>query len=147
MITLSRLPKTTKHPKKRRGLGLGSGKGKTAGRGTKGQKARGKIRSSIAQGGSFLVRRLPLYRGKFRNKPHRGKAIGVNVKHLNSLPKGSVVDKELLIARHIIDKRIGDTGVKILGDGELTVSLTVRLACSKSAISKIKKAGGKVETV
>lgn len=145
MITLSNLPKTTKQRKKRLGQGAGSGKGKTAGRGTKGQKSRGKIRTSIAQGGTFLIRRLPLYRGKFRNKSKKVRTYGVNVKYLSVFPKGTVVDKDRLIKSHILEESMRDYPVKILGDGDLNVALVVKLPCSKGAVKKIEKAGGKLE--
>ena len=147
MINLSHLPKIIKRPKKRLGQGIGSGKGKTAGRGTKGQKARGTIKVQIAQAGAYLIRRLPLYRGKHRNKPKKVKAYPVNVKYLANFPKGTVIDKERLIQSHIISGSMRDYPVKILGDGDLSVALIVKLPCSKGAAKKIEKAGGKVEFV
>src|SRR3989338_1135351 len=145
-MNLNNLPKTTNRKKKILGRGIGSGKGKTAGRGTKGQKARGKIPLKLGFGGTIFVRRLPLYRGKYRNKPHGKKLLVVNLKYLNILPKNSVVDIDLLIAHNIIRaKDVPTSGVKILGEGKLEKALTVKLPCSKRASKKIESAGGSVK--
>ncbi|MBI4058403.1 50S ribosomal protein L15 [Candidatus Gottesmanbacteria bacterium] len=145
MITLHSLHKNTKNKKRRVGRGHGSGRGKTAGRGTKGQKARESIRLDFEGGQLPLLKRLPLYRGKGKNKPVQGKTLVVNVKLLNLLPKGTRVTKETLVKYHILVKdSIKFNRVKILGDGELTVPLEVELPTSKSARKKIEQAGGKV---
>lgn len=144
MIKLHQLTNITVRKKKRLGQGHGSGKGKTGGRGTKGQKARNRI--SLGRGEMNIIKRLPLLRGKYRNKPFRKKPIVVNVKFLNILPANSIVDLETLAASHIV--RIDEAkanGVKILGDGELNIPLTVKLPCSGGARAKIEAAGGKVE--
>lgn len=140
------LPKTTNKKKRRIGLGHGSGRGKTAGRGTKGQKARGTIPLSFEGGALPLIKRLPFRRGKGKNKVFRKKPIAINIKALNLLPKGSVVDEKSLITYHIVDGQDARVyGVKILGDGKLSIPLTVKLPTSKSAAKKITKAGGTVE--
>lgn len=139
------MDKITKRPKKRLGQGHGSGKGKTGGRGTKGQNSRGKISITFSNGSLGLIKRLPLIRGKLRNKPWKVKVMIVNLKYLNSLPQNSVVDIECLIKNHIMTADAAKNGVKILGGGEINVPLTVKLPCSKSAVRKIEKAGGKVE--
>lgn len=145
-MKLNNLEKTTTRKKKRIGMGHGSGKVKTAGRGTKGQKARGKIPLSFEGGALPLIKRLPLRRGKGKNKVFRKKPIIVNVKFLNILKKDSVVDLELLIKEKIVDlKEAREYGVKILGDGDIKVPLTIKLPISKNAAEKIKKAGGKTE--
>ena len=129
--------------RKRIGRGQGSGHGKTAGRGHKGQKSRaGYSRKHVYEGGQMpLSRRLPK-RG-FSN-PFRKDIIAVNVARLNDFPQGSVVDAEALLARHII-KRKGD-GIKVLGKGEISVPLTVRVqGVSKTAQEKIEASGGTVE--
>ena len=145
-MKLDNLPKTTERKKKRLGLGHGSGRGKTAGRGTKGQKARGKIPISFEGGALPLIKRLPFRRGKGKNKVFRKKPIAINVKALNLLKKGAIVDMQTLIKNHIVNEDDANTyGVKILGDGILNVPLTVRLPVSKGARVKIEKAGGKVE--
>ena len=145
MTDLSNLSKTVTKRKKRLGQGHGSGKGKTGGRGTKGQRSRGKISHRQGIAGANLIRRLPLYRGKYRNKPQKGKPLSVNVKYLNLLPKNSEVTLDLLVKFRIVDKeKAREYGVKILGDGDLTNPLTVSLPVSKGAVKKIEKAGGKV---
>ncbi|QQG40943.1 MAG: 50S ribosomal protein L15 [Candidatus Levyibacteriota bacterium] len=144
-VSLSTLPRITVKEKKRLGLGHGSGRGKTAGRGTKGQKARNKVPIYFEGGAVSLIKRLPFMRGKGRNKVFKKKPIIVNLKVLNLLPKGSIVNIETLIKHRIVDAQDGKVyGVKILGDGELANLLTVALPVSKSARQKIEKAGGKV---
>lgn len=144
-MKLENLVKTTERKKKRLGQGHGSGRGKTAGRGTKGQKARGGVSPTFEGGALPLIKRLPFRRGKGRNKVFKKKPIIVNVKFLNLLKKGSIIDIETLIKNHIVDEKDAKTyGVKILGDGNLNVPLTVKLPVSKGALAKIEKAGGKV---
>lgn len=132
--------------KKRLGQGHGSGRGKTAGRGTKGQKARGKIPLSFEGGALPLIKRLPFRRGKGKHKVFKKKPLVINVKVLNLLPKGSIVDLKALIEKKIVDENDAKVyGVKVLGEGELNVPLIVRLKTSKGAAKKIEKAGGKIE--
>lgn len=146
MTNLHNLPSITKSKKKRVGRGLSSGKGKTSGRGTKGQKARGKIPKLSGPGSLAFMKRLPLFRGKYRNKPSSKKPVVVNVKYLNLLPKNSKVDLNLLIKHHVVDEDEGKKfGVKILGNGDIQVPLIIKLPCSKRAAKKIEAAGGKVE--
>lgn len=145
-MKLQNLPKITERKHKRLGQGHGSGRGKTGGRGTKGQKARSKIPISFEGGALALIKRLPFRRGRGKNKVFRKKPIELNVKVLNLLKKNSVVDIETLAKNNIVERREAQSfGVKILGDGELTVPLTVKLPVSKGARVKIEKAGGKVE--
>lgn len=147
MINLSKLPKNVKRGKKRLGQGHGSGRGKTAGRGTKGQKARAKMSLTFRAAELSLIRRLPLIRGKYRNKPKKHKPIVVNVKYLSLLPANSIVDIDTLVKNHIIDALEGKMyNVKILSGGEVKIPLTVKLPCSKKAAKKIEAAGGKVQT-
>lgn len=143
-MKLASLPKTTTKRKKRHGLGLGSGRGKTAGRGTKGQKAKEKVAPYFEGGALPLIKRLPLRRGRGKNKPFKKKPIVVNVKVLNLLPKNTLVDVASLIKHRIVDAQARTFGVKILGDGELSVPLTVALPTSRGAREKIEKAKGKV---
>ena len=146
MINIDSLPKIKEKSKKRLGQGHGSGRGKTAGRGTKGQKSRGKMSITFRSSGLSLIRRLPLVRGKYRNKSKKNKPFAVNVKYLNIFPAKSVVDLNALISKHIVKAdEVAITGVKILGEGEIKVSLDVKLPCSKNAAKKIEAAGGKVE--
>ena len=144
-MNLSQLPKIVAKKRKRLGRGHGTGRVKTAGRGTKGQKARSKIKLSFEGGALPLIKRLPLRRGKGKNKVFKKKPIAVNVKVLNLLAKDTVVDLNTLIAKRLVDHQAKRYGVKILGDGELHVSLTVKLPVSKGAYKKIEAAGGKVE--
>ena len=147
MADLNNLKKTITKQKRRLGQGHGSGRGKTAGRGTKGQNSRNKVPIFFEGGGLPLIKRLPYRRGKGRNKVFKNKPIGINVKALNFLKKDSVVDLKTLISNNIVHKKDAEIyGVKILGDGELKVALTVKLSVSKGAEKKILKAGGKVET-
>lgn len=130
---------------KRVGRGIGSGHGKTATRGHKGQKARtgGGVRPGFEGGQMPLYRRIPK-RG-FTNI-FKKEFVVVNVKALNDFEDNTRVTPELLIEKGII-KTIRD-GVKILGDGELTKKLeVVAHAFSKSAIEKIEAAGGKAEVI
>jgi large subunit ribosomal protein L15 len=140
-MKLSKLPKTTSRSKKRVGRGYGSGKGgHTAGRGTKGQKARGKTPFGLAP----ILSRLPLKRGRGKSLKKR-KPLVVNVKFLNSLPPNTKVTLETLFKHKIINKvKGGKFKVKILGNGELKVPLEVALPCSSGAVKRIETAGGKV---
>lgn len=139
------IPTTTKK-KRRLGQGHGSGRAKTAGRGTKGQKARGKMPSYFEGGALPLIKRLPFRRGKGKNKVFKKKPIIINVKVLNLLKKGSIVDIATLVENKIVDEKDAkEYGVKILGDGDLLIPLTVKLPVSKQALKKIEKIGGKVE--
>ncbi len=130
---------------KRVGRGHGSGNGKTAGKGHKGQNARsgGGVRIGFEGGQMPLARRIPK-RGF--NNIFATKYATVNVSDLNKFKDGTVVDTELLVASGLV-KKVND-GVKILGNGELTAKLTVKAAkFTQSAIEKIEKAGGKAEVM
>lgn len=129
-------------PRTRLGRGQGSGLGKTAGRGTKGQKARsGASKGKGFEGGQIpLRRRLPKY--GFTNIFAKDYT-EVNVGDLSGLPEGSTVDALSLKASGII-ARIGKHGVKLLGNGELTVALVVDVsAVSAGAKAKVEAAGGR----
>lgn len=145
-MTLNSLVKIKKTGKKRLGQGHGSGRVKTSGRGTKGQHARNKVPIFFEGGALPLIKRLPYMRGKGRNKTVSRKPLVVNTKYLNKLTKNQVVDLEALIKAKIVkadDAR--EFGVKILGDGDLTVALVIKLPVSKSAAKRIEKAGGRIE--
>ena len=126
----------------RRGRGHGSGNGKTAGKGHKGQKARsGAPRPGFEGGQMPLFRRIPKRGFKCRNSKN---IISINVSDLNRFEDGATVTVESLKEIGLV-KNPRD-GVKILGNGELTKKLTVSVdAASKSAIEKIEAAGGKLE--
>ena len=147
MIGLHNLrpPAGSTHLKKRRGRGMGTGLGKTAGRGSKGQKSRSGSRSKRGfEGGQMpLHRRLPK-RG-FTNIFKREFAI-VNLEKLKSFPEGSSISPEVLLEKRII-RSVRD-GLKILGNGEVPHALNVAAHFfSKSAREKIARAGGKVEVL
>ena len=132
--------------KRRLGQGHGSGRVKTSGRGTKGQNARSS-RSLTFEGGALpLIKRLPFRRGKGKNKIFKKKPVVINVKVLELLKAGAIVDLKTLISNNIVDEKDAkEYGVKILGDGDIKKALTVKLPISKQAAEKIKKAGGKIE--
>ena len=132
-------------PAWRKGRGPGSGNGKTAGKGHKGQNARsgGGVRPGFEGGQIPLYRKLPK-RG-FNNKFATNYAI-VNVSDLNKFEDGAVVDLEALLAAKIIRKPLD--GLKVLGGGEITKKITVKAAVfSATAKEKIEAAGGKIEEV
>jgi len=145
--TLSNLkpPRGSRHRKVRVGRGMGSKLGKTAGAGNKGQQSRrGYSRRAGFEGGQMpLHRRLPK-RGF--SSPFPKTFAVVNVESLNAFSAGDTVTPESLANRGLV--RAMRDGVKILGDGELNVALTVRAhKFSKSAGEKIEKAGGKAEVL
>jgi large subunit ribosomal protein L15 len=145
-MKLASLTKITKRSSKRLGQGHGSGRGKTGGRGTKGQNAKGSRSLSFEGGALTLIKRLPFMKGKGKNKSFKNQPVGVNIESLNSLKKGTVVDIKTLITEKIVDAECAKKyGVKILGNGKLDVSLTVKLPVSKGAVKRIEQAGGKVE--
>ena len=145
-MNLNNLAKIKAKKKRRLGQGHGSGRVKTAGRGTKGQKSRGKIPLTFEGGALPLIKRLPFRRGKEKNKSFKAKPIILNIKFLEILKPGSIVDIKTLVAQHIVDEKdANEYGVKILGDGKITKSYIIKLPISKKAAEKIKKAGGRVE--
>lgn len=145
-MQINSLPKTTKNAKRRLGQGHGSGRVKTSGRGTKGQNARSKRSLSFEGGALPLIKRLPFRRGKGKNKVFKKKPIVINIKYLNIFKSGEIVDLKTLISHHIVDEsEAREYGIKILGDGEIKIPLTIKLPLSKSAAKKIEKAGGHVE--
>lgn len=145
-MQLNDLKKVTTKRKKRLGQGHGSGRVKTAGRGTKGQNARSSRSLSFEGGALPLTKRLPFRRGKGKNKVFKRKPIVVNIKVLNSLKPQTAVDLKALINHHIVDeKQALEYGVKILGDGEIKIPLIIKLPISKRAVKKIEKAGGRAE--
>jgi large subunit ribosomal protein L15 len=145
-MNLSHITKIKAKSKKRVGQGHGSGRGKTAGRGTKGQKARNKVAIYFEGGALPLTKRLPFLRGKGRNRSLQEKAYVLNVTALNVFPKGTEITIESLAKQGMVELETAkQKGVKILGDGELGVALTVKVPTSKGAFEKITKAGGSVE--
>jgi large subunit ribosomal protein L15 len=146
MKKLESLQSITEKPKRRLGQGAGSNRGKTAGRGMKGQKARTKIALSFEGGALPLIKRLPLLRGKGRNYSLKKDMFVVNLQALEVLPAKTVVDVQTLLKYNIIskDNMKKTAGVKILGTGQISKSLIVKLPISKSAKEKIEAAGGSI---
>lgn len=134
------------HKKLRRlGQGHGSGRGKTGGRGTKGDKARGNSRLGFEGGALPLIKRLPFHRGKDKNKSLKRPTVVLNITDLAIFPKDSVVTLESLVQHGLITEREAKmTSIKLLGNGTITLPLTVNLPLSKSAKEKIEQAGGRV---
>lgn len=129
---------------KRKGRGHGSGNGKTAGYGHKGQKARSGAKKAGFEGGQMsLQRRLPK-RGF--NNIFATQYVTVKVSDLEKFEAGSVIDAQALLDAGIIKKVLD--GVKVLGNGEVTKAVTVKAAAyTASAKEKIEKAGGKAEVI
>ena len=125
----------------RRGRGHGSGNGKTAGFGHKGQRARsGQPRPGFEGGQMPLYRRLPKRGFTCRNSKN---IIGINVSALNRFDDGAEITTAALVEAGVVSN--ARDGVKILGDGELTKKLTVKVPVSAGAKEKIEAAGGTVE--
>ncbi|HBY98146.1 MAG TPA: 50S ribosomal protein L15 [Chloroflexi bacterium] len=125
------------------GRGESGRRGKTAGRGTKGLKARSKVRQGFEGGQTPLQRRIPKLKG-FKN-PNREEFTVVNVGRLGDLVTGSTVTPETLREAGLTKKR---GRIKVLGEGEITVALTVKAhAFSAGAVDKIQSAGGSIEVI
>lgn len=134
-----------RRPRKRVGRGMGSGMGKTSGAGHKGQLARSghKHKQGFEGGQMKLIRRIPK-RGF--TKPNPVTLVGVNVGSLERFDNGTEITAELLRSAGLANG--ARQGVKILGDGDLTKKLTVKVqGCSETAKAKIEKAGGTCEQV
>jgi large subunit ribosomal protein L15 len=133
----------SKKRKIRVGRGEAGRRGKTAGRGTKGLKARSKVRRGFEGGQMPLQRRMPKLRG-FRN-PNRVEYTVINVERLNEFDPGSTVTADDLRASGLVKHR---GKVKVLGEGEIDRALTIKAhAFSLGAVEKIKAAGGSVEVI
>ena len=138
-------PKGSRRSRKRVGRGVGSGKGKTAGRGTKGYNSRsgGGVRPGFEGGQMPLHRRLPK-RG-FTNIFKKKIAV-INIRDLSKFESGSIVDEAALVRVGLVKGR--RDAIKLLGHGEIETPLTIKInMLSKSAKEKIIQAGGKVEVV
>lgn len=143
-MKLHKLQKVKTQSKKRLGRGIGSGLGKTSGRGTKGQKARGKIPVGFTGAGLPTFKKLPRSRG-LGNRKVTSKLKPVSLSMLNVFKANSTVDLEQLVKASIISGKDINRGVKILADDKLNVSLIVRLPVSKKAKMEIESKGGKVD--
>ncbi|MFO7556166.1 MAG: 50S ribosomal protein L15 [Desulfobacterales bacterium] len=136
-------PDGSRRPPKRVGRGVGSGAGKTAGRGTKGHNSRsgGGVRPGFEGGQMPLHRRLP--KGGFTNIFKKKIAV-INIRDLDRFESGSIVDEAALIRTGLVKGR--RDGVKLLGHGEIKIPLTIKVnEVSKSAKEKIIAAGGNIE--
>lgn len=144
-MKLSALEKLISKSKKRVGRGTGSGKGKTGGRGTKGQKARGKIPPSFIGGSLPLYKKLPFVRG-WGNKKANPKPFILTLDHLNNFkPNSKVTIDSLMEAKLVAGRNVQKRGVKILDRGEIKIKgLIVDIPVSSKAKVKIEKLGGKV---
>jgi len=133
----------SQRPRTRIGRGHGSGLVKTAGRGTKGQGARGSVRRGFEGGQMPLHRRLPK-RG-FINIFKKDYALVRLDRVAAAFAAGDVVDVDALVARGLLS-RVGKNGVKLLGNGEIGIAVTIRVdKVTASAAEKVKAAGGTVE--
>lgn len=138
--------RAAKHDRRRVGRGMGSGLGKTSGRGEKGQKAR----SGVSIPATFEGGQLPLYRRLpkrgFSNSDFKIRYATINVSDLNKFEDGTVVTPELLKEVGILKNQLD--GVKVLGDGEIEKKLTIKAhKFSKTAIEKLEKSGSTIEVI
>lgn len=147
---LSPVPGSHK-PERRVGRGHGSGRGKTAGRGTKGQKARtgGKVHRAFNGGQTRLSKRLPFLRGLGNsNIPFRDEYTVINIADFDVFEAGSQVRPENLAAKKMMTAAQAKGLIKVLGDGELDHALTIHAhKFSASARAKIEAAGGSAEVI
>ena len=137
-----------KKEKKRKGQGPGAGQGKTAGRGTKGQGSRaGSGGNLYRQGGNLpFYRRLPFIRGEGFTPPNQVEFVEINLEKLANFPANTEITPEVLLEADLV--RNLKKPVVILGRGEITVPLTVRVQrVTKGAKAKIEAAGGTVELI
>ena len=142
MLTLHTL-ESTKKKRKRVGRGVGSGQGKTAGRGSKGHNSRsgGGVRPGFEGGQMPLHRRLP--KGGFTNIFKKKIAV-INIRDLARFESGSIVDEAALLRAGLVKGR--RDGIKLLGQGEIKIPLTIKVnEVSKNAREKIIAAGGNIE--
>lgn len=142
-MDLTNLQKSTRRPAKRVGRGMGSGKGShTTGRGQKGQKARGSVRVGFegTKNKKSLIKRVPMLRGKARQKVWQAKPTILNLQDLADWPEKDAVNIKNLLKAGMCES----LKVKILGNGEIKKALTVEVPVSKQAAEKITAAGGKI---
>lgn len=143
-MKLHELPKLVELPKKRLGRGHGSGKVKTGGRGTKGQKAHGSVRRGFEGGQKALTHRLPFLRGKARNGSQKEPVVAIPLNRLTHFPSGATISLKTLKEKHIVDSDVRK--VKLVGNTVIPVPLTIEgIALSKGAQQTVEKAGGKVK--
>lgn len=143
-MKLHTLTSISQKSSKRLGRGHGSGKVKTAGRGQKGQKARGSIKPGFEGGQVSLIHRLPFLRGKGRNASQQIKSVAIPLSRLHMYNDGETVSLETLQKHGLIEK--SDKSVKLIGNTPVSQKLTIAVEASKGAQESIKKAGGTVQT-
>lgn len=145
-MKLNLLIKTTTKPKKRLGLGYGSGKGgHTSSRGQKGQTSRGSLPIWFEGGQLPQIRRFPFIKGKNRFKSLRPSTLVITLTQLNRFKAGTTVDsKQLIEANLATPKELRERQIKVIATGKLDVALTVALSASKAAETKIIAAGGQI---
>jgi large subunit ribosomal protein L15 len=143
-MQLNNLDKLTTPSAKRLGRGIGSGKGKTSGRGMKGQKSRGKIPAANVGAGLIYFKKLPYRRGWGNTKVSAKPAL-VKIEKLNLFSAGAVVSINSLLENKIINANDAKKGVKIVNGGTLTVkNLSIEMPVTESVKSVIELSGGKV---
>ena len=141
-MILNELPKIKQKAKRRLGRGESSGKGKTAGRGAKGQKKREGVKVGFEGGQLPLYKRLPQKRGVGNRQGL--KSITITTESLNKLPTKSLVNEKNLRKEGVISKSTRNFKIKIVAGGKLEKALKVSLPASSAAKNIIKKAGGNV---
>src|SRR5687767_9673265 len=119
------LPQTVEKKLRRLGQGHGSGRGKTSGRGTKGQKARGKIPTFFERGALPLTKRLPFLKGRGRNKIQKRHPVELNITSLEKFPAKTVVDVENLVKSGLVSSKATLNGVKLIGNDKIVVKYEV----------------------
>jgi large subunit ribosomal protein L15 len=142
-MNLNTLQKIKDPTIKRLGRGLGSGKGKTSGRGQKGRKARGKVPAAAVGGGLILYKKLPFRRG-MGNRKVSAKVALIKTSQLNALKPQTVVNLTTLIELNLVNKKDLKKGVKVLADVKLDRALTVEIPVSENVRQMIESSGGKV---
>jgi len=150
MVSLNNLNIKSHKPKKRVGRGIGSGSGKTSGRGMKGQKSRSGVAIKSYEGGQMpLYRRLPK-RG-FNSLYKKEKDVAINLHNISKLIESKKIDssKSIDLRKFLLkQKKLKKVKVKVLGTGDIKVKINILAdKFSKSAQAKIEKAGGKIETI
>ncbi len=144
-MNLHTLPKLNARSTKRLGRGIGSGRGKTAGRGTKGQKARGKVPQGFIGETLSLYKKLPFRRG-LGNRVVSIKPMPIQLGRLDEFKPKTVIEIATLVEAGLVtETHAVKRGVKIVGNSPLKVALTVKVPTSKGAREAITKAGGTVE--
>ncbi len=143
MNTLNQLPPTTIPSYRRRGRGLGSGRGSKSGRGTtRHQTARTNMPLHFEGGQGRIVKKYPLLRGKFQNRPSTPLPYILGLSQIASLT--GEINVKVLIEKNMVPADAAQVGVKILFDKDTTQTLTLAVSTSASVKAAVEKAGGKV---